>query len=235
VGTLASTTADLWVVDLNGGGLSAVEATTLLSPDERARADAFRHEAARRRYLFAHAALRRILADRLEVAPLGLSFATGPQGKPELAGAFAGRLHFNLTHSADLALAAVSTAADVGVDVEKLRPSPNALALAERFFTPAESVALAALPAAEQPEAFLQFWTRKEALAKATGQGILTALTRFELACDANAPLRAIDGDPALAQQWTLHTFTPAPGYLAAAAIPRPAARFTLHHFCSLP
>jgi 4'-phosphopantetheinyl transferase len=128
-------------------------------------------------------------------------------------------------------LVAVTSGGEVGIDVERVRPMPDALRLAERFFSTAESDVLKELPPPEQGAAFLNLWTRKEALAKATGLGITNSLTRFEVAMGAEAVVQAIDGDARLAAQWTLRSFKPAPGYLAAAAVRSPAAQFVFHEF----
>nr|MCU0624624.1 hypothetical protein [Gemmatimonadaceae bacterium] len=110
---------DLWTVDLAGPAPSEA----LLSPAERARADRFRFARDRHRYLVAHDAMRRILGAALGVAPGALVFDHGPQGKPALAGSPG--VHFNLSHSEDLAVLAVTTRGPIGVDVEAVRPIPE--------------------------------------------------------------------------------------------------------------
>jgi 4'-phosphopantetheinyl transferase len=112
------------------------------------------------------------------------------------------------------------------VDVEKLRPLPDAQALADRFFLPQESAALRPMAEPEQTAAFFNLWTCKEALAKATGLGLAQSLARFEVSGDADAGVTSVDGDQDLAAQWSLRTFKPAPGYVAAVAVRSPEARF---------
>ena len=221
---------DVWIIDLNSPGLVAA-AANLLPPEEQTRANAFQNEAACRRYVLTRAALRMLLAGRLQVAPSAITFRNGPHGKPEMAGGFAGRLPFNLTHSAGLALVAISPDGEVGIDVEKIRLLPNARRIAERFFTPTESAALNALPEAEATPAFFDLWTRKEALAKSTGQGIMHSLARFELSLLTGFALKAVEGNPANSAPWCLKGFTPAPGYVAAIAVQRPFAQITIHKF----
>ena len=221
----------IWTVRLNVSAQTVSAAKNFLSPDERTRADAFRNEQALRNYIISHAALRQILANHLKLNPTEIPFRTGTYGKPALAETVASQLEFNLTHSGNLALVAVAHGAEVGIDVETVRAMPDALRLAERFFSAAESEALNALPADDQGAAFLNLWTRKEAFVKATGLGIANALIRFEVTMGANATVKAIDGDPRLAAQWTLHAFTPAPGYLAAVAVRSPAAQFAFREF----
>ena len=222
---------DIWSIRLDVPPQSASGAKKFLSTDEHTRADAFRNELAQRNYIIAHAALRQILANRLMLNPTEIPFRTGSYGKPALAGSVADQLEFNLTHSGNLALVAVTRGGEVGIDVETVRPMPDALRIAERFFAAGESDALKELPAPEQAAAFLNLWTRKESLAKATGLGIANSLARFEVTWGNEAAVKAIDGDPRLAAQWTLHSFVPAPGYLAAVAVRSPGAQFVFHEF----
>jgi 4'-phosphopantetheinyl transferase len=118
----------------------------------------------------ARAALRTILAGYLgEPEP---DLAPGPNGKPGLAKA-AERLSFNLSHSGGLALVAVVPGdAEVGVDVERLRPRRDLARLARRWLPADDAAAVAAAPAAEREAAFYAAWTRHEARVKCTGAGL---------------------------------------------------------------
>jgi 4'-phosphopantetheinyl transferase len=114
----------------------------------------------------------------------------------------------------------------VGADLELLRPRPRALALAERFFAPAETEALAALPAATQEAAFVRLWCAKEAVLKAHGRGLAFGLHRLQFVLrEGEWALAACDPELGRPSDWTLHAFMPIPGYLASLAwrpIPRP-------------
>ena len=126
-----ATAIQVWSVDLALSEARLARCGAWLSPDEAARADRFLRAEDRDRYRASHAALRLILARALGVAAGALAFAAGPAGKPELAGAQAGSLRFNLSHSGTRALVGVSLEAAIGVDVEALRPIPDALRIAE--------------------------------------------------------------------------------------------------------
>jgi 4'-phosphopantetheinyl transferase len=133
-----------------------------------------------------------------------VTLVDGEHGRPELAEPSQRALQFNWSHSGNAALIAVARGVAPGIDLERVRPHAHAMQLARRFFHPEEVAALAALPASEQEAAFLQLWTGKEAVLKATGRGIAFGLDRLRLAV-APAPPRVIwlDGDdPA---QWRLH------------------------------
>jgi 4'-phosphopantetheinyl transferase len=130
------------------------------------------------------------------------------------------------SHSGERLLVALGRGVQVGADLELLRPRPRALALAERFFAPAETEVLAALPAAAQEAAFVRLWCAKEAVLKAHGRGLAFGLHRLQFALrDGEWTLVACDPELGRPADWTLHAFMPIPGYLASLAwrsIPRP-------------
>ena len=140
------------------------------APSEVARAARFHSAEVRTRYLRSHRALRSILAG-ITSAPL--DFAMAENGKPFLAAA--PEIHFNLSHSRDMALVGVALGVEVGVDIELLRPIPEHAAIAERFFPPSEAEALAAVPEAKRERDFFRRWTRIEAMLKARGVGLYGA------------------------------------------------------------
>lgn len=210
----------LWRVWFERPGRPLDDLLALLSADERARAERLHFERDRGYFIAGRAILRLLLAGYLHANPAELVFASGPQGKPALAGDQTG-LRFNLSHSHGLALYAVTRVCEVGVDVEQARPLPDALSIARRFFSAGEYAALVALPAAQQPEAFFACWTRKEAYLKALGGGITTELARFEVSLRPGdeARLVSVAGDPAEAARWEMAAFSPAPGFVAALAV----------------
>jgi 4'-phosphopantetheinyl transferase len=200
-----------------------------LSEDELKRADRFRMEVHRRRFAVGRGFLRALLASHLGAAPDELRFAYGPQGKPRLEGP--GRyLRFNLSHSRDLALAAISRGIEVGVDLEKIRSQVDLEGIARRFFSPAEAADLLARPEAERPLAFFRCWTRKEAFIKAKGGGLSIPLSDFRvtLGSDEGAALVEVDWDPGEMRRWRLLAFSPAPEFAAAiVAANRPGLRLS--------
>ena len=168
---------------------------------------------------------RPLLAAWFDTAPEALPLQRDPRGRPRLEGALAAH-DVGWSHSGDALLLATGPQVQLGVDVERLRPRPRALELAERFFAPAETQALRALPEHERTGAFLRLWCAKEALLKAHGHGISFGLERLTFApvggldaLDA-APLQLVACDPRLGapSDWTLHQWQPHPHYLAAVA-----------------
>ena len=117
--------------------------------------------------------MRRILASYLGIAPENIDFSYGERGKPNIAFPETD-LRFNLTHSEDLALLAISRGCNVGIDVERVRERENMLGIAKRIF-PAEIFnSLRVLPKEPRTEMFVQHWTSLEARAKALGQGVFS-------------------------------------------------------------
>lgn len=150
-----------------------------LSREEAARADRFLDITHKARYRAAHVALRRLISHRTGLPAKQLDFLNQKFGKPCLAGP-AG-CFFNLSHSGDLALVAISSQYEVGVDIELFRELDEVHDLAEQHLTPTELKNWSELPSAEQVSAFYQIWVRKEACVKSIGLGLRTPLTAVEV------------------------------------------------------
>ncbi|GAA4251971.1 4'-phosphopantetheinyl transferase family protein [Dactylosporangium darangshiense] len=138
-----------------------------LSAGERARCAALRDPGDRRRFAAAHAALQRIVRERLGGAEP--RWTRGPNGKPAVEGE---PLRFNLSHAGDYALVAVAHARDVGADLQDLVPGLDFAAMARRWFPPAEAGLVEALG----PGEFARLWARKEAVVKAAGDRLTRGL-----------------------------------------------------------
>lgn len=115
--------------------------------------------------------LRRVLAAYLGGAPGEIELTEGEHGKPRLA-AEPARLAFNLSHSGDLALVAVARDREVGVDVERVKPERDLVAVAERALAPGEAAAVRAAAEPERARLFYGLWTRHEARLKCLGVGL---------------------------------------------------------------
>jgi len=177
-----------------------------LPAEERARADRFRVEPARRRFVLARTLLRRELAAIVEVEPRALDFGVGDHGKPHLTTPVLEKPpRFNLSHSGNLVVLAIA-GFDVGADVESLRPVPDAKRLARRFFSLAERLAVFSFDGEARDRAFLRIWTQKEAYRKATGIGVGVSLRELETEPDPEAPpgLIAVSSDRGDVARWTL-------------------------------
>lgn len=194
----------------------------ILGAGEARRANHSASERARIRFVVARGALRVILGQYLGIAPADLRFAVNEHGKPTLPNRPGWpNLTFNVSHSGDLALIAVAQERAVGVDVERIAAGRTPMAIAARFFSPAEITALCSLPADQQIIGFFNCWTRKEAYLKARGKGLALPLDQFDVSLKPGEPaaLLATRDDPSEASRWSLQTIEPGPGYVAALAV----------------
>lgn len=147
-----------------------------LNTGERARAAGFADPRAARRFVATRLVLRTLLAHRLDIEPDAIRIVTSADGRPVLAAAGP---TFSVAHSGDMALCAMAAGqVRLGVDLERLRPVPRALALAREVLGEAVVDELARLPPPARARAFLTAWTRHEALVKAAGGGLAQALAQ---------------------------------------------------------
>jgi 4'-phosphopantetheinyl transferase len=211
----------VWAFALDTLPEGIAECAAVLSNDELQRAEQFRMEHLRRRYIVAHGSLRTILGRSLNRPPETLEFTFSARGKPRLN---EGEVEFNLAHSDELGVLAVARGTIVGVDVERIRPMPDGLDIARRFFSAREVAAFEPIPESERDEAFFNLWTRKEAWLKATGDGITESLSKVEFTFRRGevAHVLAIDGDDRAAGEWTIIALNPASGFTGALAVPMP-------------
>jgi len=213
---------DVWFVPLTVAPSKLAHFWKDLSADERQRADQFRLDLQRHRFVVARAQLRHVLSRYLPIAAADICFEYEPLGKPRLSENTAGGpVRFNLSKSGDVALIGVTSGRDVGIDVEQVRRVADAENIAERYFSSAESNALLRLPQSERNEAFLRLWTCKEAFLKATGRGLSFPLDQVTICMDGGGEPR-IDSTDAGTDDgpWQLASLMPADGYLGAVATP---------------
>lgn len=205
-----------------------------LAADEIARADRFHFQRDRERFIIARGVLRAILGCYLRREPSQLRFCYNSHGKPVLAKESGGdAFRFNVSHSHRLALYAVTRGREVGVDLERIRPVPDADQIAERFFSPREVAVFRALPPRMQTPAFFSCWTRKEAYIKAKGEGLSIPLDQFDVSLAPGEPAALLhtQWDDQEASHWSLKALTPAPGYVAALAVEGHDWRLTYWQF----
>ncbi len=184
----------IWRAELDAPGWPGAER---LPAAERERTAAILRPEPARRWIASRWALREVLGRYLGEDPAAIALRAREHGKPELA-ELPGRLDFNLSHSAGLALVAVTVGRPVGVDVERIDPDRDLLALAERGLDPEEAAAVrAAAPGTERASHFYAAWVRREALVKCLGGGL---------------------GNPAPAEPVALLSLEPGKGYAAALA-----------------
>ncbi|HTD83873.1 MAG TPA: 4'-phosphopantetheinyl transferase superfamily protein [Gemmatimonadaceae bacterium] len=192
----------VWVasLDVNDSRYDALART--LPADEKNRAASLSPVAARR-FVVARGILRSLLAGFTGTSAEKLQFSYGLSGKPVLIDHDG--IHFNISHSADLALFAFAPDRPVGVDVENERPVRRLLDVAQRFMSEEELRSLAETPAEERNSTFLKSWVVREARLKAQGKGVWDGMAK----------------DP-VTTTLTHKLFAPRPHYIAAVAAPEP-------------
>jgi 4'-phosphopantetheinyl transferase len=154
---------DLWRVNISANQSNIAKLLSLLKPDEIARANRYLQEKDRTRFIVSRAALRQILGKYTNQSAADIKFSIGTNKKPYISGT---NIKYNVSHSADWVLIAIANT-NVGVDTEKINPLFDFISILEDNFSKAEIDFIG-----QSPQNFFLLWTRKEALTKATGQGL---------------------------------------------------------------
>ncbi len=208
----------------------------ILNSEEKFRAARFKFDRDRVRWMSSRAALRLILGQHLNMSATDLNFELRSGGKPEVAIPDSCRpftetipasgnerplpLEFSLSHSHDRALIAVSDTLEVGCDVEHTGRINDWPAVARRFFSTAEQQELAQVNTDLQSLAFFLCWTRKEAVIKATGEGLRADLSAFDVSLTPGSTT-AVKSDRRPENSntvWHLHNIQLDDGYVGAVA-----------------
>jgi len=176
--------------------------------------------------------LRLLLGAYLDLPGKSVRLVRNPKGKPVLDhSVHPETLHFSMAKSGDRLLIGFSASHPLGVDLEPAeRRAHRALGVARRYFSAAESAALAALPPEQRDAAFLRAWACKEAVVKSSGLGIANQLCRFTVETDLARPPAMIDYDGDEAHGWSLALLHPEPGYIGALALHGTIRRLEARH-----
>ncbi|MDB5808645.1 MAG: 4-phosphopantetheinyl transferase, HetI [Betaproteobacteria bacterium] len=213
----------MWLIPLTVDSGCRQQCESLLSHDECTRAARFYFERHQTRYSVARGILRVLLGNYLNISPAAVSLLLTEFGKPVLAAPFS-NVHFNLAHTGELAICAISRDYVPGVDIESAHRIVDHDALARRFFSEREFAWFKQISADQRHAAFLTCWTRKEAVAKAIGRGLHIPLDQIEVTVAPHEPpqlLSAPDCDPG---DWTLCNVNAGDDFVAALAMHSPSA-----------
>ena len=196
----------VWSRDLSSSGEALAAYEAWLSSDEHARAARFGRPSLRERYIIGRGTLRLLLSKVLGVAPHEVPIERGRRGRPQLRGG-AG-VDFNVSHTHDVAVYAIGTALPagmrIGIDVEHTQRTPDVDRLARKLMTASERARWSMLDDNARRVAFLAAWTCKEAMSKATGDGLIAPFGK--IAVEPGPSPRVIEGpSPYTPEQWTLH------------------------------
>ncbi len=185
-----------WRITLSDRRLN--ELLPLLSAEEKARANRFTKKRLTASFVAARTGLRVWLAQFLDCLPEEIEFDYGPKGKPTLAQNFLeltrSKLdivpHFNLAHSGELALLAISKE-PIGVDIERHRPLRSASGMAQRWYSAREQLRITKHAEADQLAEFFHIWSLKESILKFVGSGVGESLPMLETPSDLTGGITA--------------------------------------------
>lgn len=183
--TVSEAQVHLWRQSLDLSSLALSRLCEVLSVDEISRANQFHREVDHNRFIAARGLLRIILSRYISRDAANIAFSYSKFGKPYIASTSnASELTFNIAHSANLAVYAITRKRKIGVDLEKVQAKFGGNEIAETVFSANEIAHLRSLSSQEQDSAFFKGWTRKEAILKAMGTGLSQPLNQYEVMFD---------------------------------------------------
>jgi len=158
----------IWVIDLDVPTDQTV-VWELLSPDEILRANRLIDAQKRRQFAASRSAARKILSAYTGIAPKQIEFDYSDHGKPFLLN---NPVNFNLSHTEQTMLLAVTNHINIGIDIEKIAPITNHISIANTYFTRKDAFLLYQCDSENQLTMFYRLWTLKEAHCKCSGLGL---------------------------------------------------------------
>jgi 4'-phosphopantetheinyl transferase len=191
-----------WFARISNNSVQLAECRSHLSADELARAQRFHFASDRAMFIFAHGMLRSLLGAYLKSTPGELQFEYSEHGKPSLAVPSNTGIHFNLSHTRGAVLVGICRNRHIGADIEQVRADFDLEQIAARFFTVAEQASLLRLDQKDRAETFFRYWTRKEAVLKARGDGLSFPLDRLDVSQAENSAV--LTSSPSRPQYWPI-------------------------------
>ncbi|RJE44370.1 phosphopantetheine-protein transferase [Acinetobacter sp. JS678] len=149
-----------------------------LSSAEKLRYDQY-HPKAARLFLISRVLVKTVLADKLGISPHQVNIQLHPNGKPFVQGSKA--VYFNLTHSADVIILAVTEEGEIGVDIEQVDREFEWMRV-DSVLAPIEIEWIKENELTDPfsvYQRFFQIWTLKEAYIKCTGEGMSRHLKKL--------------------------------------------------------
>ena len=192
---------------------------SLLSNHERFRATQFQLDKDKSNYLISKAILKSLLAYFSNKSEMKIDFKYGKNGKPFLSDD--SNVQFNCSHSENVVVVAIALGMEIGIDLEQLSRKVNRPRLASFLFTPTELIAYHQLEEMHQQEVFMDLWTKKEAILKATGEGLTRPMNTLTVSLNENRTLTIkIDGESSENNtDWFLESYTLMDDYMGALSV----------------
>jgi 4'-phosphopantetheinyl transferase len=225
---LRPTHIHVWCARLTPTEAALSLSESILSGPERDRANRFHFIHHRERFILGRGILRMLLAKYTGMAAAELRFVEGPFGKPALEQAAENsEVFFNISHCEDVALFAFRTDQPIGVDIERVRELKDADELVARFFSARENQEFQGLSGELKAQAFFNLWTRKEALLKATGDGIAQKLHQVEVALMPGEPAQILGLPVGMVRpsEWFIQEFCPVTDFCGAVVTTQPVRK----------
>jgi 4'-phosphopantetheinyl transferase len=216
---LGANEAHVWRASLDQPADTIAKLAPFLSQDEYQRAMRRYRPVDRDRFIVGRGILRKIISAYLALQPGQLRFTYNEYGRPAVSDDQNDcALNFNLAHSAELVLYAVTRERVVGIDIEYIHDDFATLEIAEHFFSKDEVAALKSLPADQRTIGFFNCWSRKEAFIKAKGMGVSYPLDRFTVSLAPGEPpaLLKVDDDNREVARWKMYELKLGADYAAA-------------------
>lgn len=179
---IADNEIHLWFADQNRFSLSELTEFSYawLTETEQQRFQRYQRDASRFQFLLGRFLMRSVLSQYIDLGPAEWKFDQNKYGKPAIkAEQNSAAIYFNLSHSSERAVLAVSTMEYIGVDIESNRKDRRVKKLVDRYFGTEEVKDLLALDESQQQARFYELWTLKEAYIKACGLGLAIPLQQF--------------------------------------------------------
>ncbi len=230
---LGPDTVHVWRIVLDDSPERASCYRADLSPSELARADRCRIPYPQFQFIVIRGILRQLLSRYVGIPAKALQFEKLEHGKPALTNSVLFPVQFNVSHTKDLALIAITSHHAVGVDVERIDRTISDHEIAKRYFSTRESSYLSSLTPAERSQQFFSLWTCKEAYLKMQGTGITGGLAKCEIVLDPHyrqgEPLRWIQHDAG--EPIPLHSIQAGPAHVGAVAIDCSSVKILFYHW----
>ncbi|MFD6507174.1 4'-phosphopantetheinyl transferase Sfp [Bacillus sp. NPDC060175] len=195
----------------------------LLNDVEKEKANSYHHSADRARFIIGCVISRLVLGKILSMSPVQVPIdrmcpvCKLQHGRPQLP---EGMPQISVSHSGEWVVVAFTKSAPVGVDVEQMNPNVDVMKMAEGVLTDIEIAQVMKLPNEQKIEGFLTYWTRKEAVLKATGEGLLIPPADITVSAPNDPPKLLIFKDrQELAENTMMEDVRPSLDYMASIAI----------------
>lgn len=207
----------IWRTALNQEPAIVRKLKEVLSDDELERASRFYFEKDKNQFIVGHGFLRRTLARYIDIDPVDLRFLYGPSGKPSLTKDH-GPIRFNMSHSENLAVVAVTLDREIGIDVEFIHEIVEIDELADHFFNSLETGVREWSSSEMKRDEFFRCWVDQEAYLKALGSGLANWSEQIQILRNQESSygILPLANRSAELCHWFLWEHVPALGYVGA-------------------